>query len=99
MVFVECHSIKPSDCSVTKLRNHIVIKVINFMSTVQNSFPQSLCLVIGNILRLASIQSIFLSVPVDLLVCVVPLLGKEIVANKRECLKTAEIEKCAFLKT
>ena len=68
------------------------------MSTVQNSFPQSVCLVIGNILRLASIQSIFLSVPVDLLVCVVPLLGKEIVANKRECLKMAEFEKCAFFK-
>ena len=32
------------DCSVTKLHNHIVIKVIMFMSTVQNSFPQCLVL-------------------------------------------------------
>ena len=100
MVFVECHSIKPPDCSVTKLRNYIVIKVITFMSTVRNSFPQSACLVIGNILRQASIQSFFLSVPVpvDLLVCVVQLLGKEVVANKREGLKMAEFEKCAFFK-
>ena len=64
------------DCSVTKLRNHIVIKVIMFMSTVQNSFPQ--CLVLWNILRLASIQSSLLGVPVpvDLLPCVVPLAKK-----------------------
>ena len=43
---------------------------------------------------------IFLSVPVpvDLLVCVVPLLGKVVVANKREGLKMAEFEKCAFFK-
>ena len=70
------------------------------MSTVRNSFPQSVCLVIGNILRQASIQSFFLSVPVpvDLLVCVVQLLGKEVVANKREGLKMAEFEKCAFFK-
>ena len=70
------------------------------MSTVRNSFPQSVCLVIGNILRQASIQSFFLSVPVpvDLLVCVVQFLGKEVVANKREGLKMAEFEKCAFFK-
>ena len=36
--------------------------------------------------------------PVDLLVCVVPLLGKVVVANKREGLKMAEFEKCAFFK-
>ena len=38
----------------------------------------------------------FLSVPVNLLVCVVPLLGKVVVANEREGLKMAEFEKCAF---